>query len=180
MKNLGIKTIGAMFFSVLLCASAHGAGVDGRESIKPGKEVVDVTDGPQLLEPVEIQAEAIDVTAGDVDGDGDLDLLVTALGGPNAAFINDGSGRFSEATDQLGLTGSSGATTMALADVDMDGDLDLYLTNYKTVMAKDIYSPFERSFHQIVSEDDENPRIREKFIDHYTICLLYTSDAADE
>ena len=60
MKNLGIKTIGAMFFSVLLCASAHGAGVDGRESIKPGKEVVDVTDGPQLLEPVEIQAEAID------------------------------------------------------------------------------------------------------------------------
>ena len=58
---------------------------------------------------------------------------------------------------------------MALADVDMDGDLDLYLTNYKTVMAKDIYSPFERSFHQIVSEDEENPTIREKFIDHYTI-----------
>ena len=32
----------------------------------------------------------------DVDGDRDLDLIVTALGGPNSLFINDGNGIFVE------------------------------------------------------------------------------------
>ena len=31
-------------------------------------------------------------TFADVDGDRDLDLIVTALGGPNSVFINDGNG----------------------------------------------------------------------------------------
>ena len=30
----------------------------------------------------------------DVDGDRDLDLIVTALGGPNSIFVNDGNGNF--------------------------------------------------------------------------------------
>ena len=35
-------------------------------------------------------------TFADVDGDRDLDLIVTALGGPNSVFINDGNGKFKE------------------------------------------------------------------------------------
>ncbi|HUS34695.1 MAG TPA: FG-GAP-like repeat-containing protein, partial [Verrucomicrobiae bacterium] len=34
----------------------------------------------------------------DLDGDGDLDLLVTSMGGPNACFINDGKGHFTDQT----------------------------------------------------------------------------------
>ncbi len=34
----------------------------------------------------------------DVDGDEDLDLLVTTLGGPNFCFLNDGHGNFRDAT----------------------------------------------------------------------------------
>ena len=48
----------------------------------------------------------------DVDGDGDLDLLVNALGGPNALYLNDGTGHFTDGTEAAGLTstlGSSGA-----------------------------------------------------------------------
>ena len=67
----------------------------------------------------------------DVDGDGDLDLLVNALGGGTRLFLNDGQGHFLEATNS-GLFRKSGATSMALADVDGDGDLDLYVTNYRT------------------------------------------------
>ena len=68
---------------------------------------------------------------GDVDGDGDLDLFVTSCGGPNALFINDGTGRFTNQTKAAGVEALKiGSTSVALGDVDMDGDLDIYVTNY--------------------------------------------------
>jgi hypothetical protein len=67
----------------------------------------------------------------DIDGDGDLDLLVNSLGGGTRAFLNDGRGRFTETTGG-GLFHRYGATSMALADADGDGDLELYVTNYRT------------------------------------------------
>ena len=67
----------------------------------------------------------------DVDGDGDLDLLVNALGGGTRLFLNDGKGRFREAVDS-GLVPQFGAMSLALADIDGDGDLDLYVANYRT------------------------------------------------
>src|SRR5438093_1431925 len=66
----------------------------------------------------------------DVDGDGDLDLLVATLGTGVHCFVNDGGGRFTETTADAGLTSRSGSTSLALADVDGDGDLDLYVANY--------------------------------------------------
>ncbi len=72
----------------------------------------------------------------DVDGDGDLDLLVNALGGGTRAFRNDGTGRFEELTGGR-LDRRLGATSLALADMDGDGDLDLYVTNYRTTTFKD-------------------------------------------
>ncbi len=72
----------------------------------------------------------------DLDGDGDLDLLVNALGGGTRAFRNDGTGRFEEITGTR-LDRRLGATSLALADIDGDGDLDLYVTNYRTTTYKD-------------------------------------------
>lgn len=66
----------------------------------------------------------------DIDGDGDLDLLVTTLGHGARCFINDGRGQFREATIEAGLESRSGSMSMAVADVDGDGDLDLYVANY--------------------------------------------------
>jgi len=68
----------------------------------------------------------------DVDGDGDVDLLVTALGHGVRLFQNDGKGHFHENTDQAGLRKNSGSTSLSLADVDGDGDLDMYVANYRT------------------------------------------------
>src|SRR6266699_2510430 len=88
----------------------------------------------------------------DVDGDGDLDLLVSTLGAGVALFINDGHGVFTERTVQAGLGAPSGSMTMTLTDVDGDGHLDLYVANYKTRSAMDIYPPQERSFNQVIRE----------------------------
>jgi hypothetical protein len=73
----------------------------------------------------------------DVDGDGDLDLLVNGIARGTRLFLNDGRGRFVEATATSGLRGGSGAASLALADVDGDGDLDLYVVNYRNTTMRD-------------------------------------------
>src|SRR5206468_2757084 len=88
----------------------------------------------------------------DVDGDGDLDLLISTLGGGVALFINDGHGVFTERTAEAGLASHSGSMTMTLTDVDGDGHLDLYVANYKTRSAMDVYPPQERTFDQVVRD----------------------------
>jgi hypothetical protein len=69
----------------------------------------------------------------DIDGDGDLDLIVTGLGRGARCFMNDGRGRFTEATQAAGLGARTGSTSLALADVDGDGTLDLYVANFGEV-----------------------------------------------
>ncbi|MBI4661887.1 MAG: VCBS repeat-containing protein [Verrucomicrobia bacterium] len=72
----------------------------------------------------------------DLDGDGDLDLLVNSLGRGTRSFRNDGQGLFLEDQDS-GLIRKYGSTSMALADLDGDGDLDLYVANYRTTTIRD-------------------------------------------
>ncbi len=66
----------------------------------------------------------------DLDGDGDLDLLVNSIGGGTRSFFNDGKGQFTER--DAGLLKKFCATSLALADLDGNGTLDLYVANYRT------------------------------------------------
>ena len=65
----------------------------------------------------------------DIDGDGDLDLIVNSLGGGTHVFFNDGHGKFTEAKEVLNP--ALGGMSLALADYDGDGWLDLYVANYR-------------------------------------------------
>src|SRR6478735_6448231 len=60
----------------------------------------------------------------DIDGDDDLDLLVTRLGDPMALFVNDGTGHFADEATERGL-GFGDANNVAFADYDNDGDADV-------------------------------------------------------
>jgi uncharacterized repeat protein (TIGR01451 family) len=68
-----------------------------------------------------------DIALGDLDGDGDLDVLGVA-GLLIEAWINNGRGIFAEAEQDIGDTY---ARSVALGDLDGDGDLDLLIGNYR-------------------------------------------------
>ncbi len=73
--------------------------------------------------------------AGDVDGDGRIDLYITNDMNPNFLFLNKGNGTFEDATEASGAAfnekgeAQSGMGVDA-ADVDGDGDLDLIASNF--------------------------------------------------
>jgi len=74
------------------------------------------------------QFNAIAVTAGDWDGDGDLDLAVANFGGDSVTILkNDGAGNFSESGR---IAPQVGASAIAAGDWDGDGDLDLAVANF--------------------------------------------------
>ncbi|MDX1545851.1 MAG: FG-GAP-like repeat-containing protein, partial [Rhodothermales bacterium] len=65
----------------------------------------------------------------DVDNDGDADLYVTSVRGGNALLLNDGGGRFTDASAASGLDYSGHSSGAVFFDYDRDGLLDLYLAN---------------------------------------------------
>jgi len=104
----------------------------------------------------------------DVDGDGDQDLLLVSLGGPNALFVNDGKGHFTEQT--AGLTDKAGSMTIAVADVDGDGDLDLYIANNKAYTTLDRMPPQERAFSRATRQLGPNKyELREQYRRDYRL-----------
>ena len=80
--------------------------------------------------PMQLEAEPYtrQVALGDIDGDGDLDAVLANTmrllpKADNRILYNDGSGRFSDNHQTVGM----GGTSVVLLDSDTDGDLDVLL-----------------------------------------------------
>ena len=70
------------------------------------------------------------VCFGDIDNDGDHDLVVLGLTEPNKLFENLGNGSFVEITDSSGIAvRSDNSTSCSMGDVNGDGLLDIAIAN---------------------------------------------------
>ncbi len=94
---------------------------------------------------VAIPAIGFSAAAADVNRDGFTDVYVTCYnrygvvmpnsweratnGTPNLLFLNRGDGTFEEAAGRLGVADARWSYAAAFADVDEDGDLDLFVAN---------------------------------------------------
>jgi hypothetical protein len=67
----------------------------------------------------------MDAAAGDVDADGDADLVLAVEFRPNVLLLNDGAGRFRPAPAEMLPAPPRDSEDAALADFDGDGDIDL-------------------------------------------------------
>jgi Tol biopolymer transport system component len=65
---------------------------------------------------------------GDLDGDGDLDLVLTDYEQPNQIWLNDAQGQFADSGFRFG--GGEFYRHAHLADLDGDGDLDIFLATF--------------------------------------------------
>jgi len=97
------------------------------------------------------------MTAGDIDLDGDLDLFVGQWkqpylagsmptpyydardGYPDYLLLNDGSGRFSDVTESVGLSSNQNRRTFSASLADLDGDHDLDLLAVCDYAGIDLY-----------------------------------------
>ncbi|MFQ5632032.1 MAG: FG-GAP repeat domain-containing protein, partial [bacterium] len=107
----------------------------------------------------------------DIDADNDLDLIVTAIGGPNACFLNDGTGTFTDFTREAGIHSETGAMSLALADTDGDGDLDLYIVNNKKHTVKDLYPAALRTIDRTVKKVGDTFEVLPEFKEHYVVTM---------
>jgi hypothetical protein len=70
------------------------------------------------------------VTIGDYDNDGDMDVYLNNYG-PNVLYRNNGNGTFTDVTKSAGVgNGNRVGAGACFLDIDSDGDLDLFVSNY--------------------------------------------------
>ena len=67
---------------------------------------------------------------GDVDNDGDLDIFIANENSTNRLFLNNGVGIYKDVTLETGLLSQGGGMGCSFGDIDNDGDLDIYVTNW--------------------------------------------------
>ncbi len=89
------------------------------------------------------------VTMADVNGDGRVDIYVSAVSyltmhGRNALYINNGDGTFSDRSAQMGVDHVGYSTQAAFFDYDNDGDLDLFLLSHSTHTERAIGTALKR------------------------------------
>ena len=86
-------------------------------------------------------ADVGDMEFGDIDNDGDIDLVITGKGGPilSTLYRNDGNGNFTEISEDV--IEDVYRSKIGLNDVDNDGDLDLLISgaNSSPVLSSNLY-----------------------------------------
>jgi len=103
---------------------------------KDGQDRLYVNDGSGVFTDVTLTHFPEDydnirgIALGDVDSDGDPDIIFANRHGRNRLYLNDGSGVFEDATAVFLPTHDDWSLDVALGDVDGDRDLDMVVANF--------------------------------------------------
>jgi hypothetical protein len=120
--------------AVLLLPACGG---DGRAQVEPP---TGATPGAWYHDASETHLPAstrigrtMEARAADFDGDGDRDLLLAKEWAPNVLLLNDGKGRFTDASDRIPQVRRD-SEDIAVGDFDGDGDLDAVVSSEDDVI----------------------------------------------
>ncbi len=106
----------------------------------------------------------------DMDGDGDLDLVVNTVGHGTHVLANDGRGKF---TEFARLNGSKAGMSLAIGDLDGDRFLDLYVANYRTMALMDMpnttFHFATRNGQKVVARVNGRPATDPEFANRYRV-----------
>ncbi|MDP7010845.1 MAG: FG-GAP-like repeat-containing protein [Verrucomicrobiota bacterium] len=132
------------------------ARLRGNVILYPGNRLGQFDSDPTHVAGLELKVPLAS-TAGDIDGDGDLDLWVTQYrepyrdgqmptpyydandGWPAYLLLNDGAGNFSDATETSGLGAKRLRRTYSTSFVDLDSDHDLDLVVINDFAGLDVW-----------------------------------------
>ena len=144
-------------------------GKDGSPYFYAGTEQGKFPAKPVICSDVKFEMPTA-VTAGDADGDGDLDLWMTQYklsfvegqmptpyydandGPPSYFLINDGNGAFTDVTESAGLAPLRHRRTYSASFIDLDEDGDLDLINVADYAGLDIYRNTGKGKFQLATE----------------------------
>lgn len=136
LSNLHWVIFIAIGFGIAAPAKAQFQFVENAE--ERGIDFVEVNGSPQ--KDYIVEAKGAGVAVADVNGDGWDDIYLVngaflkgkVVDPPprHRLFLNKGDGTFRDATDESRLGDTGFGTGAFFADIDNDGDLDCYLTNY--------------------------------------------------
>jgi len=113
-------------FSLLLACNPNTGPGDTRQTPPADPLYQDVT--ATRLPAGVLNGLSMDARLADIDGDGDPDIVIAIEFRPNILLLNDGQGRFSDASDRLPRT-EHDSEDVGIADFDGDGDLDIVTGN---------------------------------------------------
>jgi len=126
-------------------------GVAPPSLLQPAQNRLLLNDGAGTFQDVTATHLPVDndrtnaIGCADLDGDGDLDLVVgnvgsTYFGRQNRLYLNDGAGHFTDATLNQFPADHQNTLGLAIGDVDGDGDLDVYFGNNGFCISNGYYS----------------------------------------
>ena len=111
------------------------------------------------------------VMALDVDSDEDADFLIGSLDGPDRLLINDGSGVLALADDVFDAEHSGGSLSMALADFNGDGIIDVVDAQGEVPGHEDERVYFGNA--DVLSPDTAPPIIRAAIVDSSVLARVH-------
>jgi hypothetical protein len=120
-------TFGLVLSLAIIAGLSSVAGADEITSSRPSLLFVDVTRSHLPIR--DLLGFSMDAALTDVDGDGDLDVVIANEFRPNLLLLNNGNGQFSNESGSRLPQANHDSEDIAAADFDADGDIDIVVVS---------------------------------------------------